>query len=110
MLRPTAPKAFDLMFGAALWVEPRGSGIDVLALSPGPVDTEFQAVAGEAPHPGATPESVVEAAFAALGKKPSVIAGAYNKARVWGTRLAPRAQVARIAMGVMRGFVPETLR
>ena len=105
-----ATKAFDLMLAEGLWVENRGSGVDVLALSPGPVDTEFQTVAGEAPHPGATPESVVDVAFAALGKKPSVIAGAYNKARVWGTRLAPRAQVARIAMSVMRGFVPEGLR
>ena len=105
-----ATKAFDLMLAEALWVENRGSGVDVLALSPGPVDTEFQAVAGEAPHPGASPQSVVEVAFAALGKKPSVIAGAYNKARVWGARLAPRAQVARLAMGVMRGFVPESLR
>jgi len=105
-----ATKAFDLMLAEGLWVENRGTGVDVLALSPGPVETEFQTVAGEAPHPGATPESVVDVAFAALGKKPSVIAGAYNKARVWGTRLAPRAQVARIAMGVMRGFVPEALR
>ena len=105
-----ATKAFDLMLAEALWAENRGTGIDVLALSPGPVDTEFQAVAGETPHPGATPESVVDTALAALGKKPSVVAGGFNKARTWSTRLAPRAQVARMAMGVMRGFIPEALR
>src|SRR6185503_20872372 len=87
-----ATKAFDLMLGEALWAENRGSGVDVLALSPGPVDTEFQTVAGETPHPGASPESVVEAAFAALGKKPSVVAGAFNKARAGGVRFAPRAE------------------
>lgn len=105
-----ATKAFDLMLGEALWAETRGSGIDVLVLSPGPVDTEFQAVAGEVPHPGATPESVVEAAVAGLGRRPSVIAGTYNRLRTWSVRLAPRAQVARLALGVMRGFVPEAMR
>src|SRR6266446_5703109 len=105
-----ATKAFDLMLGEALWAENRSTGVDVLALSPGPVDTEFQAVAGEKPHPGATPESVVETAFAALGKKPSVIVGGINKARTWSLRLAPRKQVARLAMGVMRGYIPEERR
>jgi hypothetical protein len=105
-----ATKAFDLMLGEALWAENRGSGVDVLVLSPGPVDTEFQAVAGETPHPGVSPESVVEVAFAALGRKPSVVAGTFNKARAWGVRFAPRAQIARLAMGVMRGFIPEPMR
>lgn len=105
-----ATKAFDLMLGEALWAENRDTGVDVLVLSPGPVETEFQTVAGETPHPGATPESVVEVAFQALGKKPSVIAGRLNKARTWGVRFAPRAQVARLAMGVMRGFVPDAVR
>jgi len=105
-----ATKAFDLMLGEALWAENRSTGVDVLALSPGPVDTEFQAVAGEKPHPGATPESVVEAAFGALGKKPSVIVGGINKARTWSLRLAPRKQVAQLAMGVMRGYIPEERR
>src|SRR5438876_227051 len=78
-----ATKAFDLMLGEALWAENRGTGVDVLVLSPGPVDTEFQTVAGEMPHPGASPESVVDIAFAALGKKPSVVAGTFNKVRAW---------------------------
>jgi len=105
-----ATKAFDLMFGEALWAENQGTGVDVLVISPGPVETEFQAVAGETPHPGATPESVVESALGALGKKPSVVAGAVNKARAWSVRLGPRAMVARVALGVMRGFLPEALR
>jgi len=105
-----ATKAFDLMLGEALWAENRGTGVDVLVLSPGPVETEFQAVAGETAHPGATAESVVRVAFAALGKKPSVITGAFNKARTWSVRLGPRAQVARLAMGVMRGYIPEERR
>jgi hypothetical protein len=106
-----ATKAFDLMLGEALWAENRTSGVDVLAVSPGPVETEFQGVAGETPHPGVTPESVVEEALAALGRKSSVVTGgAFNKMRTWSVRLAPRAQVARLALGVMRGFIPETMR
>src|SRR5437870_5161975 len=105
-----ATKAFNLMLGEALWAENRGTGVDVLVLSPGPVDTEFQTVAGEMPHPGASPESVVDIAFAALGKKPSVVAGTFNKVRAWSVRLGPRAQIARLAMGVMRGVVPEAMR
>jgi short-subunit dehydrogenase len=105
-----ATKAFDLMLAEALWSENRGSGVDVLGLSPGPVDTEFQAVAGETSHPGATPESVVDVALGALGRKPSVVAGGFNKARAWSVRLAPRALVARMAFGVMREFIPEPMR
>jgi short-subunit dehydrogenase len=99
------------MLAEALWAETRGSGVDVLAVSPGPVETEFQAVAGETPHPGQTPASVVEESLAALGRKPSVVTGGLvMKARTWSVRLAPRAQVAQLALGVMRGFIPEPLR
>src|SRR5262249_10732747 len=106
-----ATKAFDLMLAEALWAENRDAGVDVLGVSPGPVETEFQAVAGETPHPGVTPESVVDEALAALGRKPSVITGGtLNKVRTWSVRLAPRRQVARLALAVMRGFIPEALR
>jgi uncharacterized protein len=105
-----ATKAFDLMLAEALWAENRGSGVDVLAVSPGPVDTEFQTVAGETPHPGATPEQVVSASLAALGQKPSVIVGPVNKVRAWSIRFAPRALVARIAEQVMRANVPAEAR
>ena len=101
-----ATKAFDLMLAEALWAETRGSGVDVLAVSPGPVETEFQTVAGETPHPGDTPEEVVRMAFAVLGRKPSVIIGRANRLRAWSVRLAPRALVARIAETVMRANVP----
>jgi short-subunit dehydrogenase len=105
-----ATKAFDLMLGEALWAENRGTGVDVVVVSPGPVDTEFQAVAGEVAHPGVSADTVVEVALGALGRKPSVVVGTFNKARAWMIRLAPRAQVARLALGVMRSRVPQSLR
>ena len=102
-----ATKAFDLMLGEALWVENRGTGIDVLAVSPGPVETEFQQVAGETAHPGAQPAEVVATAFRALGRKPSVIVGVGNRVQTFGTRFAPRRTVARLAGSVMKRFVPD---
>jgi len=105
-----ATKAFDLLLAEALWAENRGNGVDVLAVSPGPVDTEFQVVAGESPHPGAKPEEVVRAAFAVLGRKPSVVVGTGNKIRAWSVRLAPRGLVARVAGRVMRANVPAEAR
>ena len=46
-----ATKAYVSSFSEALRVELRGTGISVTHLCPGPVDTEFQAVAGRAGSP-----------------------------------------------------------
>jgi len=105
-----ATKAFDLMLGEALWAENRGRGVDVLAVSPGPTDTEFQAVAGEKPHTAVPPTDVVNATVGALGKQPSVIVGNVNALRTFGLRFAPRALIARVAEMVMRENVPESGR
>ncbi len=105
-----ATKAFDLMLAEALWAENRASGVAVLAVSPGPVETEFQTVAGETAHAGTTPEEVVRVSFAALGRKPSVVVGTGNALRAWSVRLAPRALVARMAETVMRRNVPSAMR
>ncbi len=105
-----ATKAFDLMLGEALWAENRGRGVDVLAVSPGPTDTEFQSVAGEKPHAAVPPADVVDATVGALGKQPSVIVGNVNALRTFSLRLAPRALIARVAEFVMRENVPEEAR
>ena len=102
-----ATKAFDLMLGEALWAENRGRGVDVLAVSPGPTDTEFQTVAGEKPHAAVPPSDVVDATVGALGKQPSVIVGNVNALRTFSLRFAPRAVIARVAEMVMRDNVPE---
>jgi short-subunit dehydrogenase len=69
----SATKAFDLVFGEAIWVELREQGVDVLALQPGPVATEFEQVAGErraASLPEERPDDCVRHALFALGKRP----------------------------------------
>lgn len=106
----SATKSFDLLLGEALWAENRGRGVDVLAVCPGPTDTEFQAVAGEKPHAGVPATDVVNATVGALGKQPSVIVGNMNALRAFSLRFAPRALIVRLAEMVMRDNVPESAR
>ncbi len=108
----SATKGFNLLLGEALWGELRGSGVDVLVLEPGPVATEFQAVAGEVVGPGhgEPAADVVRVALDALGRKPSVISGWFNWVRANAVRLAPRSAVALIAKKVIEGQTPADLR
>ena len=106
-----ASKAFDNLLGEALWGELRGTGIDVLVLQPGTTDTEFQAVAGEIPHSGETPDEVVETALGSLGHRPSVVSSWFAWLRTnAGTRLLPRSWLVLMAERVMEGRTPDHLR
>ncbi|MFI1767402.1 SDR family NAD(P)-dependent oxidoreductase [Streptomyces sp. NPDC020800] len=98
-----ATKAFVLSLTEALWEESRGTGLRVLALSPGATRTEFFDVVGTAQAAGgtklATPGDVVRTALAALDRRnppPSVIAGRMNRLMAFlARRLATRRQVIR---------------
>jgi short-subunit dehydrogenase len=76
-----ATKAYVLSFTRALWAETRGSGVRVLAVSPGATDTAFFDVAGDDASVGIrrTPEQVVDVAMSALraGRR-EVVDGAAN--------------------------------
>lgn len=107
----SASKAFDNFLAEGLWGELQGSGIDVLALQPGPTESEFMEAAGEIPHAGEPAEDVVAVAFEALGHQPSVISGWFNWLRAnAASRLLPRSWVALIAKGVMEKQTPEDMR
>lgn len=80
----------------------------MLAVSAGPTETEFQAVAGGKPHAAVPPEDVVSVAVGALGKQPSAIIGSANALRTFSLRFAPRALIARVAEMVMRGNLPAS--
>jgi short-subunit dehydrogenase len=87
-----ATKAFDGFLGEALWAETRKSGVDVLVVEPGSTETEFQAVAGEIPHAGQSPDEVVAVALDALGRQPSVATRWLHWLRGnAGMRLMPRS-------------------
>jgi hypothetical protein len=106
-----ASKAFDNLLGEALWAELFGSGIDVLALEPGPTETEFQAAAGELPHPGEAADRVVAAALRALGHQPSVISGWFNWIRANAAmRIPPRSLLTLAARRVMEAQTPPEMR
>jgi len=97
-------KAFDLYFGEGLYGECLGTGVDVVTVLPGLTQTEFQAGAGmrEYHSPYRKAEHVVESALAALGKKPIVVDGYFNKIMSHGTRFVPRSWLVRISRFVMR--------
>lgn len=85
-----ATKAFVLSFSRALWAETRGTGVTVLALSPGATATDFFRVAGEDAAVGArrNPAQVVGTAMRALAAgRPSVVDGLRNALVAW---ISPR--------------------
>ena len=75
-----ATKAFVLNFTEALWAENKGSGINILALCPGPTESEFfdraefpNSLAQDAPNGVVSSEEVVEEALKALEKNKSTV-------------------------------------
>lgn len=97
-----ATKAFVLSFTEALWYESRGTGLRVLALSPGATTTEFFDVIGTREVNGGTRfqtcEEVVRTTLRTLDRKnpgPSVISGALNRMMAVGGRLLSRRQMVR---------------
>ncbi|GAA3761054.1 hypothetical protein GCM10022225_53310 [Plantactinospora mayteni] len=102
-----ACKAFVLSFTEALWYESRGTGLRVLALSPGATQTEFFDIAGESADGGTrrmSAEAVVAAALAGLDRRnppPSVIAGRSNKAAAVVGRLVGRRRMTELIGGMM---------
>jgi short-subunit dehydrogenase len=106
-----ATKAFDNLLAEGLWGELRGSGVDVLALEPGPTETEFQVAADELAHPGEPADKVVRVALRALGRQPSVVSGVHNWLRAnAAVRLLPRSLLALAAKQVMEKQTPEPMR
>jgi short-subunit dehydrogenase len=104
----SATKAFDNLLGEALWGELQGSGVDCLSVLPGTTETEFQAISGELPHAGETPEAVVAKSLDALGRKPSLIPGVINWLRGNAAiRLLPRSILTLASRFVMAHRVPQ---
>jgi short-subunit dehydrogenase len=102
-----ATKAFDLVLGEALWEELRGRGVDVLAFLAGATRTpNFE---GSNPQTTSVlsapmePEPVVREALAALGTRPSAVAGRINRLSAFVmTRLLPRRRAVETIGKAMR--------
>ncbi len=102
-----AAKAFVLSFTEALWQESLGTGLRVLALSPGATSTEFFDVIGTDTADGGTrrqtPQEVVATALRALDRRtppPSVISGRLNRVMASLGRAVTRRR-AVLLMGSM---------
>jgi short-subunit dehydrogenase len=100
-----ASKAFVLSFTEALHEELGAHGISVTALCPGPVETEFMAVAGMTESVSSTPkfvwataEQVAKAGVKGLEKgKRVVVPGGLNRAGAIGGHIAPRSLLLPLA-------------
>jgi short-subunit dehydrogenase len=103
-----ATKAFVLNFTEAIGVEAAGTGVHILALCPGPVRTEFQAVAKHENSPVPSfayldADTVVRQALAAVARGRRVrINGMMNAVGAVAARLFPRALVTAIAGRIYR--------
>ncbi len=100
-----ATKGFDLLLGEGLWFELGEKGIDVIALCPGPTDTEGPKRTGVDPSkvPNMmTVEPVVRAALDKIGRRPSVIPGFTNKLAAFAVRLVTRRFSARTAGKIVK--------
>lgn len=103
----SATKAFVLSFTEALWHETRGSGLRVLALSPGATRTEFFDVVGsENARVGRmqTAQQVVDLALTTLDRRnapPSVISGTGNRVSAALSRLLSRRLLVNTTGRVM---------
>jgi uncharacterized protein len=103
-----ATRAFVLNFTEALWFESAGTGLKVLALSPGPTQTEFFDVIGTTNASGGTtafqtPGQVVETALRTLDRHdppPSVVSGRRNHLLALSVRLLTRRRAA-LTVGAM---------
>ena len=99
-----ATKAFVLSFTEALWQESLGTGLRVIALSPGATRTEFNDVLGtEDATSGAafqTPRQVVQTALRALDRSappPSVVSGRLNRVMANAGRVLSRRRAALVS-------------
>lgn len=98
-----ASKAFVLSFTEALAYETRGTGLRVLALCPGPVDTEFFDVSDHRAAGGRhrqNPVELVDAALRSLDRRrtpPSVIPGTWNRVQSVIMQRLPRRWALELA-------------
>lgn len=90
-----ATKAFDLVLAESLWDELRAHHIDVVGVCAGATRTPGWERSGAEPPwyapPVTEPDLVAREALAALGRRPSLVAGAINRAATFAMeRLLPR--------------------
>lgn len=110
-----ATKSFLLNWSVGLREELRGQNVRVLALCPGPTESDFHLVAGVGEKialvPAMTAETVVEQSLDALENDRAVeINGWKNWLIAQSTRFFPKSVVAKVARGMISDRVPSNRR
>jgi short-subunit dehydrogenase len=93
-----ATKAYNLVLAEGLWDELREAGVDVLACCAGPTRTPgWDRSRPQRNMRTMEPRAVVDEALAALGRRPSVVPGRFNRIVAFVLhRLLSRRRVVRI--------------
>lgn len=94
-----ATKAFVLSLSQGLWAECRKTGVRIIAVCPGPVDTGYFDVAGESPgnYKRIPPQRVVEVTMRGLKRRKSaVVPGVFPTAMATFMAMLPRQTAARV--------------
>lgn len=101
-----ANKAYQIVLGEVLWYETRGTGVDVLVMSAGLMDTQGDEL-GEYPQwMIADPQDAAAETLRAIGKKHMVMPGWPNRVfTLINTRVLPR----RVAVSGMGRFMERGL-
>lgn len=100
-----AAKAFVLSFSQALWDEVRDRGVRVIAVCPGPTDTDFFVRAGDADvlTGRRTPQQVARTCLDALDKgRPYVVDGLLNSVQAEVAKRTPSRLAIPLARAVVR--------
>lgn len=100
----SATKAFVLSFSGGLYEEYKNYGIKILAVCPGPTETNFFKKTGPVEVGKIrTPKMVVETAFKALAKNKShVVDGTGNFLLSLSSRFIPRKKMTKISGNIIR--------
>jgi len=99
-----ATKAYVQSLAEAMHAELKGSGVDVLASAPGPVNSGFAARANMRMGAAAMPADVAKASLSALGRSRTVVPGLLSKVFTSSLVLLPRAARIRVMGQIMRSM------
>src|SRR5271165_5166770 len=105
-----ATKAYVQSLAEAMHAELKGSGVDVLASAPGPVNSGFAARANMRMGAAATPAGIAQASLAALGRNRTLVPGLLSKVLTYSLALLPRAARTRIMGQIMHGMTKHQMR
>lgn len=103
-LKNKSTKAYVQNLAEGQAVELSGSGVDVLAVCPGPTQTGFSDRARMKMGKAASPADVVGASLKALGYKSTILPGFLAKLITYSLATLPRSARAKIIGKVMQGI------